>query len=1134
VPTSSFSDAALRAFVVRIDSTDHAHTLGSGVLVANGWVLTAAHVLAGRETVTVVPDRGARARDNAEPPTRVNGHVKARSDDPDPSSPSKLWPFPDLALLQTPEWTDHPFAPLDDRSPSSEGHPHAWGYGEREAGVTAVGAASTYTFAGVDGDGFLSLSAGEATPGLSGAPLICPIRRAVVGIMTATREAGSARGGWAGPISALSTISDPNGELNSAKLVLSENQSNRWLHRDLWSKALTIEDAGRCLDQPWLGLEQNDLFEHPSTMLRAEFGVVPYLFREHELTQSLNWCESPDRFSVRYMEAIGGAGKTRFAIELCRCAASKGWVSGMMPRQSRGVSSVPLPRLVAVDYVDEGGALDLVAELSSLCVSATDMSPVRVLLLSRPTRGAGRRAAIEAVAEQQLAVGALLRALEKALELADPVVGLTAAQRQELYAQALSAFGRGAVGQAWAPVDGLSPDLSQDHFAQPLDVLFEAFDTALTNDVQRDTTRPAIERVLSHEEKYWHTRSAPIDDELARRCVALATLAGARNKREARKLMSVVPELANRHSRRAVDSWLAALYPGDGYWNPLRPDRLGEALVDKALHEGRARLRHLLDKVLRLESDLQVERTLEVLARLSSDKSFAVHLRPVLLRRYGALADRCQRQTRGSEARVGATGLLDGLMRLHMAVIGSRTLPDLTMIETEKLVPGLNIIRELARQFARSSDYITLTNQYHHLCRKRVEEDNSNPAYLHDLANSYDNLGDLDANAGRSVEARRRYETCLRLRYDLVAHEPDNSTYQSELSDSYNRLGDLATSTGRMAEAEKYYRKALVIGEDVVDRHPDCNRYHHDLSNCYNNLGDLAFNQGYTDEAKTRYEQARRIAEDLVAREPGTPTYQQDLSNAYNNLGDLASSEGRIDEAKTRYDQARRIAKALIAREPDNATYQHDLSNSYNNLGDLATALEYWPAAKKHYQRALRIAENLLASEPENLSYKRDISVSYQNLGSLAAARKLLSEAEYLLHEVLRIAVELTSSEPENITFGRDLADAYSNLGNLALEAQRSTDAHGHYRRAYEITLGLLARQPNNAACQRDLMNSCIHLGDITIRSGDRVQAWRVYGQALRIAKRLVAQDPESTIKQRELAEASERVAKFSQSSRQT
>lgn len=60
---------------------------------------------------------------------------------------------------------------LDPRSPL-DGECHAWGYSEREDGVAPTGSPASFLCEGIEGDDYLKLKAGQAAPGLSGAPLV--------------------------------------------------------------------------------------------------------------------------------------------------------------------------------------------------------------------------------------------------------------------------------------------------------------------------------------------------------------------------------------------------------------------------------------------------------------------------------------------------------------------------------------------------------------------------------------------------------------------------------------------------------------------------------------------------------------------------------------------------------------------------------------------------------------------------------------------------------------------------------------------------------------------------------------------------------------------------------------------------
>jgi len=178
----------MRRFVVRISAPG---TTGTGFFAAPGWVVTCAHVVKELPVVTVAP---------ADPQVNtgsVTWQVVARSALPPAGWRSAFWPYPDLAVLRADGDVDHPCPLLEARDPAGDRDCHAWGYARREDGVAPVGSPASFGFEGVEDDGFLRLKAGQAAPGLSGAPLVCPSRRAVVGVIAVTRDAGTDLGGWA-------------------------------------------------------------------------------------------------------------------------------------------------------------------------------------------------------------------------------------------------------------------------------------------------------------------------------------------------------------------------------------------------------------------------------------------------------------------------------------------------------------------------------------------------------------------------------------------------------------------------------------------------------------------------------------------------------------------------------------------------------------------------------------------------------------------------------------------------------------------------------------------------------------------------------------------------------------------------
>ncbi|MGH3930089.1 MAG: hypothetical protein ACRDTF_08950, partial [Pseudonocardiaceae bacterium] len=71
-----------------------------------------------------------------------------------------------------------------------------------------------------------------------------------------------------------------------------------------------------------------------------------------------------------------------------------------------------------------------------------------------------------------------------------------------------------------------------------------------------------------------------------------------------------------------------------------------------------------------------LERVLDVLVRLATDRTTEDVLAPVVAQRHTTLVQRCAEQTRGAALRPGRTGLLDALTRLHLKLLTDQRVAD--------------------------------------------------------------------------------------------------------------------------------------------------------------------------------------------------------------------------------------------------------------------------------------------------------------------------------------------------------------------------------------------------------------------------------------------------------------------------
>ncbi|GAA4817918.1 trypsin-like peptidase domain-containing protein [Streptomyces ziwulingensis] len=207
--------------------------LGSGFFVAPNWVLTCAHVVGGGEggEVAVVyepaPGRGMSA---------VTGTVRAALPDGAGATAPGNWPAPDLALVQLDEPVDHECGYVSER-------PAAY-FGEGKvlyAGWTVVDGRLRFldgtltvqgTIGGWSSDVQMRLGENDLPYGVSGGPVIDPLRGEVIGVLKSRSD--HTRGGTSTGLEQLRTLPVPTEALTAEHddLYHSVTQAHDRYHRD--------------------------------------------------------------------------------------------------------------------------------------------------------------------------------------------------------------------------------------------------------------------------------------------------------------------------------------------------------------------------------------------------------------------------------------------------------------------------------------------------------------------------------------------------------------------------------------------------------------------------------------------------------------------------------------------------------------------------------------------------------------------------------------------------------------------------------------------------------------------------------------------------------------------------------------
>ena len=331
----------------------------------------------------------------------------------------------------------------------------------------------------------------------------------------------------------------------------------------------------------------------PSTLLRPEHGLVPFLGRQAVLDQVTRWCQDPADRPLMLVIGGGGSGKTRLGREACVRMLVSGGDAGLADddqlRDGTALTQLQRRTLLVVDDADLHTGL--ISALVEYIEGDYGGPQVGLLLLARAAGDWWDHLVLE-------------NGLDNAYTILDlDRHPLPPADRAEHFRYASAAFA--AYGRPGAPPTDppSAAELADPAYAEPLLIHIAALlrtvdmpatpppgpggDTVLGDDITAaQPGSPVRQRLLRRlcelERTRWYQLGGHLpfnqDLPLVNQVVALATLTAADDQACATSLLAAVPNQAEviRIGVEALVVWAHRLYAGPGYWNPLRPDLLAE------------------------------------------------------------------------------------------------------------------------------------------------------------------------------------------------------------------------------------------------------------------------------------------------------------------------------------------------------------------------------------------------------------------------------------------------------------------------------------------------------------------------------------------------------------------------------
>ncbi len=705
--------------------------------------------------------------------------------------------------------------------------------------------------------------------------------------------------------------------------------------------------------------------QSPARLVRARADVVPYSAREGLLDELEDWLDVTDPFAACLIGGRGGCGKTRLAVELCKRATTRDWLSGLLrggidPAALEELIAVPTARLVIVDYA-ESRPEQLELLLPLLKDRASAEHPVRVLLLVR----AGPRRTedwTEALRGQSEWLDAVVDECDTRV-LED--MPLDSSERQALFNAAAGAFA-GRVEPPVAPPE--SPKvLAEQIYSSPLLVVIAAY-LAVHGDTPLPSSRAGLlDDLLEHEHRYWRASAVGLfsDDVLPRRVVALATLLNPKDEAAAARLLGLLPNLsdANAERRTSLALWVHKLYPGTGWWNPLEPDLLGEHLVAETFSDQP----HVLASLLARENPEESIRPLEVLTRAAIDHpELEAAVQPILSRQFERLCNVAITQAATTTDRELIYGDATVAAAINRAITAIKVDPTVMAAAMNRMPPRPDLIlNPLA---------LTLTSQV--VDQQRHLTTIHPVAYEPSLAISLNNLSNRLANAGRGAEGLAAIQESVEVYRRLAEANP--VAYEPSLATSLNNLCSRLADAGRHAEGLAVAQESVEVRRRLADANPaDEPGLAMSLNNLSNRLADAGQHAEGLVAIQESVEVYRRLAEANPADEPSLAMSLNNLSNRLADAGQHPEGLAAIQESVEVY---RRLAEATpAAYEPDLALSLNNLSIRLQEVGRHAEGLVAIQESVEVYRRLADA--NPAAYEPSLARSLNNLTIDLANAG---------------------------------------------------------------------------------------------------------------------------------------------------------
>jgi eukaryotic-like serine/threonine-protein kinase len=384
------------------------------------------------------------------------------------------------------------------------------------------------------------------------------------------------------------------------------------------------------------------------------------------------------------------------------------------------------------------------------------------------------------------------------------------------------------------------------------------------------------------------------------------------------------------------------------------------------------------------------------------------------------------------------------------------------------------------------------------------QEDNADPGLRREIGQAYQRTAHIRQILGKHIEAEEDYREALDIQTKLAVEFPQEPSYAHDIALSYQALGDLYwDQQGRAVQAEDAYEQAIKILKPLAEAHPKMDEFSSSLAATQNKLGTTYCDTRRLAKAESAFGKALEIRSTLDLAHPDVPAYREAVADSYESIGELYSSRRIARQGMTEADFQKAVAirKQLANDHPKDPAYQDRLAKSYRKLGFYYESNGRIAQAEDPYLQALRICRKLAKDHPNIFEHQTEVALICGRLGTVCSLIGRRNDGDAYFKDSVGLFERLIADYPEHIRIALHFADISESKGVRRRDNNDINEALSCFARSVELALGVLRKEPQHTEARNRLVTTYMDRAEAFVRTERNKEALEDWDRMIELDK---------------------------------